>query len=88
MSAEDKDTKDTSKEDERDEEEEEEADDSSADDSSDGSGSEANSDDDDEESTPPPPIELPNRTTRGKRLREVCPVVMYRAVADDYCWTT
>lgn len=32
---------------------------------------EASSDDEEEPSTPPPPIELPDRTTRGKRMKEV-----------------
>lgn len=85
MSAEDRGTKDASKDDQRDNEEEEEAEDSSGDDSPDGSGSEDDSDEADEESTPPPPIELPNRTTRGKRLRQVSLVHPHCVFADDDC---
>lgn len=32
---------------------------------------EGSSDAEDEPSTPPPPIELPDRSTRGKRMKEV-----------------
>ena len=55
------------------EEEEEEADGDSSGETGSDSGEEGNgSSSDDEPSTPPPPIELPDRSTRGKRLRAVC----------------
>jgi hypothetical protein len=61
---------DTAQQDEGEEEEEldEDSDDSGSDD---GSGDESEEDDEEQERTPPPPIELPNRSTRGKRLRAV-----------------
>lgn len=59
------------------EEEQEEALDEDSTDAESGSDESGESGDDgngsdEEPSTPPPPIELPDRTTRGKRLRAVC----------------
>lgn len=54
-------------------EEEEALDEDSAEESgSDDSGDSGDDDESEEEKTPPPPIELPDRATRGKRLRAVC----------------
>jgi hypothetical protein len=53
------------------EEEEELDEDSDESGSDDGSGDDSEEDDEEKDRTPPPPIELPNRLTRGKRLRAV-----------------